>query len=279
MNVNGINGNGTGVQAFQMKMNQGTDAVSKNIQNQIANAQKQMQELGENKEMSLEEKMKKRQEIQQQISDLQNQLRQHQIEQRKENQQKSGSSMDDMLGGSRQVARKTKGGTGMSSASMQAIISADSSMYQVKVQGAVKSEMEGRAGVLESEIKRDEARGGDTTKKREELAEVEAKADDITASQMEILSDANKKMEEAAKADQEAAKTEKAEGKDKAGKKDKTDKEDKQSGIVSEDDGTQAEAVHGTDQEYEPIDVVSEGVSVSTGSVAEPAGNNVDVKV
>ena len=28
-----------------------------------------------------------------------------------------------------------------------------------------------------------------------------------------------------------------------------------------------------------PIDVVSEGVSVSTGSVAEPAGNNVDVKI
>ena len=279
MNVNGINGNGTGVQAFQMKMNQGTDAVSKNIQNQIANAQKQMQELGENKEMSLEEKMKKRQEIQQQISDLQNQLRQHQIEQRKENQQKSGSSMDDMLGGSRQTSRKTKGGTRMSSASMQAIISADSSMHQVKVQGAVKSEMEGKAGVLESEIKLDEARGGDTTKKREELAEVEKKAEDITASQMEILSDANKKMEEAAKADQEATKTEKAKGKDKADKKDKTDKEDKQPGVVSEDDGTQVEAVHGTDYEYEPIDIVSGGVSVSTGSVAEPAGNNVDVKV
>ena len=112
MNVNGINGNGTGVQAFQMKMNQGTDAVSKNLQNQIANAQKQMQELGENKEMSLEEKMKKRQEIQQQISNLQNQLRQHQIEQRKENQQKSGSSMDDMLGGNRQAAKAKKGGTG-----------------------------------------------------------------------------------------------------------------------------------------------------------------------
>lgn len=275
MNVNGINGNGTGVQAFQMKMNQGTDAVSKNLQNQIANAQKQMQELGENKEMSLEEKMKKRQEIQQQISDLQNQLRQHQIEQRKENQQKSGSSMDDMLGGNRQAAKAKKGGTGMSSASMQAIISADSSMHQVKVQGAVKSEMEGKAGVLESEIKLDAARGGDTTKKREELAEVEAKAQDITASQMEILSETEKDLKEAAEADREAEK--KVDKKDKTEDKDKTDKSDQKLGEVSvgetkDTDNTVEPA------KYEPVDVVSEGITVSTGT-NEPAGNNVDVKV
>lgn len=275
MNVNGINGNSTGVQAFQMKMNQGTDAVSKNLQNQIANAQKQMQELGENKEMSLEEKMKKRQEIQQQISDLQNQLRQHQIEQRKENQQKSGSSMDDMLGGNRQAAKAKKGGTGMSSASMQAIISADSSMHQVKVQGAVKSEMEGKAGVLESEIKLDEARGGDTTKKREELAEVEAKAQDITASQMEILSETEKDLKEAAEADREAEK--KVDKKDKTEDKDKTDKSDQKLGEVSVDEtkdtDNTVEPVN-----YEPVDVVSEGITVSTGT-NEPAGNNVDVKV
>lgn len=275
MNVNGINGNSTGVQAFQMKMNQSTDAVSKNLQNQIANAQKQMQELGENKEMSLEEKMKKRQEIQQQISDLQNQLRQHQIEQRKENQQKSGSSMDDMLGGNRQAAKAKKGGTGMSSASMQAIISADSSMHQVKVQGAVKSEMEGKAGVLESEIKLDEARGGDTTKKREELAEVEAKAQDITASQMEILSETEKDLKEAAEAGREAEK--KVDKKDKTEGKDKTDKSEQKLGEVSVDEtkdiDNTVEPVN-----YEPVDVVSEGITVSTGT-NEPAGNNVDVKV
>ncbi|HCA21502.1 MAG TPA: hypothetical protein DEO87_03870, partial [Lachnospiraceae bacterium] len=225
--------------------------------------------------MSLEEKMKKRQEIQQQISDLQNQLRQHQIEQRKENQQKSGSSMDDMLGGNRQAAKAKKGGTGMSSASMQAIISADSSMHQVKVQGAVKSEMEGKAGVLESEIKLDEARGGDTTKKREELAEVEAKAQDITASQMEILSETEKDLKEAAEADREAEK--KVDKKDKTEDKDKTDKSDQKLGEVSVDEtkdtDNTVEPVN-----YEPVDVVSEGITVSTGT-NEPAGNNVDVKV
>ena len=66
-----------------MNRKMATDSVSKNIQNQIANAQNQLQELSANENMSAEEKMKKRQEIQQQITDLNNQLRQHQIEQRK----------------------------------------------------------------------------------------------------------------------------------------------------------------------------------------------------
>ena len=274
MNVNGINTNGTGIQPFQMKMNQGTDAVSKNIQNQIMNAQKQMQELGENKEMSLEDKMKKRQEIQQQISDLQNQLRQHQMEQRMKEQQKSSSSMNDMLGGSRQTSKKTKGGSGMTSASMQAIISADSSMNQARVQGAVKSQMEGKAGVLEAEIKIDSARGADVSKKKEELAEVEAKAKDIADSQINTLAEANKRLQEAAKADQEADKTE---GKDKIDKKDKikdkADKTDKEASV----DETKEDSVDAV-KEYVPIDIVSEGITANI-ETNEPAGSNVDLKI
>lgn len=275
MNVNGINANGAGMQSFQMKMNQGTDAVSKNLQNQIMNAQKQIQELGENKEMSLEDKMKKRQEIQQQISDLQTQLRQHQFEQRMK-EQKNSSSMNDMLGGSKQAAKKSKGGTGMSSASMQAIISADSSMNQARVQGAVKSQMEGKAGVLEAEIKIDSARGADVSKKKEELAEVEEKAKNIADSQINTLADANKKLQEAAKADQEAAKTEgkdKTDKKDKVKDKDKADKTDKESKEV-----TANESVEDTVKDYIPIDIISEGITANI-ETNEPAGNNVDLKI
>ena len=81
MKINGLNGANS--QVGGMNMMKATDSVSKNIQNQISNAQKQLQEISANKDMSIEEKMKKRQEIQQQINDLNNQLRQHQIEQRK----------------------------------------------------------------------------------------------------------------------------------------------------------------------------------------------------
>ena len=130
MRINGLNGANT--QIGGMNMMQSNDSVSKNLQSQIANAQKQLQELSANKEMSLEEKMKKRQEIQQQIADLNNQLRQHQIEQRKEQQAKK-SSMNDMLGGSKQAAPKAGSqSTGLSQASMKAMISADSAMAQAQ---------------------------------------------------------------------------------------------------------------------------------------------------
>lgn len=198
MTINSINGANTGI--GQMGMNQATDSYSKNIQNQIANAQKQLQELSSNENLSLEEKMKRRQEIQQQISDLNVQLRQHQLEQRKEKQQAKDSSMDDTHGGTGNTKAENNR-TGFSQAGMAAMLSADSSIKQAKVHGSVAAKMEGRSRVLKSEIKQDQARGGDTQKKEEELAEVEQKAQASTSSQISTLADAGRTMEDAAKAE------------------------------------------------------------------------------
>ena len=215
MKINGISG--SNAQMGQMGMNQATDSYSRNIQNQIANAQKQLQELSSNEEMTLEEKMKKRQEIQQQISDLNVQLRQHQMEQRRaamgssEKQQTKNSSMDDMLGGTGSAGNTKSGNrnTGLSQASMTAMLSADSSIKQAKVQGSVAAKMEGRSGILQSEIKLDQARGNDTQKKEEELAEVEQKASEAESSQLSTLADAGRTMEKAAKADSREEKEDK----------------------------------------------------------------------
>ncbi len=193
MTINGINGANT--QMGQMGMNQAADSYSRNIQNQIANAQKQLQELSSNEEMTLEEKMKKRQEIQQQISDLNMQLRQHQMEQRKEKQQAKSSSMDDMPGGTK--AKAGEKGTGLSKAGMTAMLSADTSIKQAKVQGSVAAELEGRANVLKAEVKQD----GNTEAKKKEIAELEQKAENATATQMNTLAKANKAVEEAAMAE------------------------------------------------------------------------------
>ena len=203
MKINGFNG--TNTQTGAMGMAQANDSVSKNIQNQIANAQQKLQDLSSNEELSLEDKMKKRQEIQQEITNLNQQLRQHQIEQRKEQQSKKSSMM---VAGTKNTSAKK--GTGLSQAGMRAMISADSSMKQAKVQGSMATQMEGRAGVLESEIKQDAGKGN-TEKKEEELADLQTKAQSATASQMSSLSDANKSMEKAAKADNrtDAAETKK----------------------------------------------------------------------
>lgn len=58
MKINGFNG--TNTQTGAIGMAQANDSVSKNIQNQIANAQQKLQDLSSNEELSLEDKMKKR---------------------------------------------------------------------------------------------------------------------------------------------------------------------------------------------------------------------------
>lgn len=207
MNIKGISGANTGMgHGVNMGNNIQNDSVSKHIQNQIINAQKKLQDLSDDKEMSLEDKMKKRQEILQEIANLNQQLRQHQMELRKENQQKE-MSMNDMLGGnSKSNASKgdKQGMKAMSQATMTAIISADSSMKQAQVQGATADSIEGRARVLESEIKMDKSRGDDTGKKQEELNEMKVKEQEATSAQLSTLADANKTMKEAAETDREA---------------------------------------------------------------------------
>ena len=182
---------------FQINQNLQMDSYSKSLQEQINNANEQLQSLGEDKEMSIDEKMKKRQEIQKQITDLQNQLRQHQIEQKKENRQSKGSSMEDMLGG-KQTAKSSKAAKGISTASMKALISADSAINQVEAGGAVKANLKGEAGILETEIKLDSARGKDVEKKQEQLADIESRNRDIESAQLEVLNRADKELDKAA---------------------------------------------------------------------------------
>ena len=248
MKINGFNG--TNTQTGAMGMAQANDSVSKNIQNQIANAQQKLQDLSSNEELSLEDKMKKRQEIQQEITNLNQQLRQHQIEQRKEQQSKK-SSMDDMVAGTKNTSAKK--GTGLSQAGMRAMISADSSIKQAKVQGSMATQMEGRAGVLESEIKQDAGKGN--TEKKEELADLKAKAQSATAAQMSSLSDANKSMEEAAKADNrtDAAET----------KKDQTQKAEN----TQENADTATDASENADVKTETAETITNPASESGQSV------------
>ncbi len=203
MKINGTNGANT--QMGQIGMNQAADSYSRNIQNQIANAQKQMQELSSNENMTLEEKMKKRQEIQQQIADLNTQLRQHQMEQRKEKQQAKASSMEDKLDGTKTTAGEKN--TGLSQTSITAMLSADTSIKQAKVQGSVATRMEDEANVLKAEVKQG---GGNVEAKKEKIVELEQKAENVTVSQMSTLAEANKAVEEAATSEHNDNKTSEA---------------------------------------------------------------------
>lgn len=237
MNINTVNG--TNVQAGQTGFTQTVDSVSKNIRSQIANAQKQLQDLSSNEELSMEAKMKKRQDIQKQISDLNHQLRQHQMEQRRGKQKEKGASIEDLLGGS--GSPKTSGskgqGSGLSQASMTAIISADSAMDQARIQGNAATQMENKASVLKAQIKRDAASGASTEAKEAELADAEQAAMNAAALQMNTLGNINKEMEETAKSDSKTEMT----------KDDKAEKDKLSGNEKKEPETVNAETEYGTE--------------------------------
>lgn len=231
MTINGVSS--TGIQPGTMGMGAGgqMDAVSKDLQNQIENLRKQMNELSSNQEMPMETKMKKRQELQKQVSDLEVQLRQHQMEVKREaaTKKREGSgSMDELLGVKQQSKQKDGQNVGMSAGSMEALISADASMKAAEVHGSVATKMEGRACVLEEEIKLDSSRGGNPERKKAELAEVKAVAEQATSSQMVSLAEANETMQEAGKEEQKGtdAKTDEKDQKDDTAKTDAEERED-----------------------------------------------------
>lgn len=232
--------------------------------------------------------MKKRQEIQQQISDLNMQLRQHQAEQRREKQQQAkGSSMDDMFGGTRNAGSTKAAGknTGLSQASMTAIISADSSIKQAKVQGRVAGKMEGRAGILQSEIKLDQARGNDTQKKEEELAEAEQKAQAAMSSQISTLADASKTMEEAAKADSKEEKTDNKNAKtkdanEKSALREKDSDENVSGADTMEKKHSRGEAVSGSESVNTESDLSVSGSTAAETALQQPTAYvSVDIRL
>lgn len=246
MTINGIDGLGSGIQAGA-PMGGSEDAVSKNLRRQISEAQKKLKELSANTEMRPEQKAKRRQEIQKEIYELSNQLRQHQMEEKQKERQKQ-DSFDDMLGCDKNAEKsgtKHQNG-GLSAGSMEAMISADTSMKQSKVQGSVATTMEGKSGVLEIEIKLDSARGGDTGRKQAELSDIEIKAENAVDSQLSTLAKANRKMEE-------AAKEENASGKSQAGEKTEEEKDEK--GKTEAGQGKQPDTAKEEETNYTPVDV------------------------
>ncbi len=195
----------------QTGMRPGDDEVSRSLQAQIQNKQQEMQKLSENKNMPPEEKLKKRQEIQQEISNLQMQLRQHQLEQRRKQQEGREDSLQKSRGGKElgPAAEYCKSqGTGLSQGGMQSMLSADAALKQSKVHDSVASRLEGRAGVLEAEIHQGSLLGRNTSAKEKELAQVEKRAEDASRSRADMLGEANQAVRKARESEEEKAEKE-----------------------------------------------------------------------
>ncbi|MCR5320571.1 MAG: hypothetical protein K6E48_05130, partial [Lachnospiraceae bacterium] len=162
-------------------------------------------------------------------------------------------------------------------------LSANASRQIAHVQHATKRQMDGHAGVLDAEIKLDSARGGDVTKKKEELEETQKKAAELAETTINTLTTANEDLKKASKEDLEAQRAEKAAEKKKAEKEAAEERIEKAKVSTSESSEVSDEAAsvstEGTVFDGASIDIVSSGITVSTGAVSESAGKNVDVKV
>ncbi len=259
MSIGSIGGMGAAMPAGNGGLCGQNDSVSKNIENQIANAQKKLQELSSSSELTPEEKMKKRQEIQQEITSLTQQLRQHQIEQRKKLQEQT-SSADKSAYNSPKTANASDKNTGlsMSRSDMQAVLAADSTIKQADVSGNTAAQLERKGAVLKSEIKTDASRGADTSKKEAELASLNERAQAAGRSQISALADANKELT-AASAEKET-KTNHTEKEDE--RKEAENKSGEAADTAEKNDDTQTAAVKGqetTDASqrtaYVPVDI------------------------
>lgn len=198
MKIGGVNEVGGSVQAQMPQA--GSDPVSKELERQIAEAKQAMQELSGAEGKSPEEKMQARQELQKKITSLEQQLRQHQIEQRKE-QQNGKNEVDELTGADR---RQNQDGDEavFSKEGMNALVSADSAMKQAKVQGHVSRRMEAEAQTLRTEIKLDAGKGN-VEKKQEALADLEQRAVNAMQAQGETLTGAAEKLHEASEKENE----------------------------------------------------------------------------
>lgn len=188
---------GVGLKAGQPGDMSATDLYTKNIRQQIMDTRKKIQDISSDEKMSVEEKMKKRQELQQEISDLNTQLRQYLAEKQKEQkrqQEKAAARAENTQNTGTSPEETVTGGSGTG---MSAMISAGASLKQAQSHDGVKVKLEGRAGVLRAEIRQDAPRG-DVEAKERELARIEKKISDVSYAQMSSLKDANQVMREAA---------------------------------------------------------------------------------
>lgn len=147
-------------------------------------------------------------------------------------------------------------GAGMQKMPMHSLVSASASIDRIKVQGAVKSQMGGKAGVLRAEIKID-AEHGNVEKKMEELADIEAKAEKVGNMQMNAISDVNRELRESA----ESA----------------NDNADRQTIGGEDNEKAKAEGDKTKKTDVTPNDAASDMKTRNT--LWEPRGANVDVKL
>lgn len=187
----------TGVQSsnnYQKPINNSQeDAVIKNAQKQIEALRNELQTLSENEDMEPKIKAEKKQELQKQINELNTQIRQREIELRKEKQAANQPSEANK--------NEESSGVGFTKSVTGGLISVSNALKGAKDLNGLNKRLTGRAGELNAEIKADLARGADTLAKEKELEKVNKGIKSTALESGKMLNQAKEKLEASEKED------------------------------------------------------------------------------
>lgn len=164
-----------------------TDTEAKSIQNQIASKQQNLNRLSSDAEMSDEEKVKERQEIQKQIAELNRKLRMLQMEKKeemKESEKEQEQKADLIQNPAKEVIHddkdekvaEQKEKPAFSPVGIQKMLEAGALLQKEQIQQNTEHKKELSENVLSTEIKLDEMYGSDTSEKKEKLASMKQKS-------------------------------------------------------------------------------------------------------
>lgn len=152
------------------------DSVIAGIAKQMYSIQEQIGEISENETMTVEQKLELKEELEEQLDVLNHQLVEH-------NLKKQEQQIKQMQSPSRDEDFEKSGAD---------LISLASSMKQISKQRAISTKMKGRAKTLENEIKLDQERGINTTDKKAELSQINAKIESISEQINQTLNEVGK---------------------------------------------------------------------------------------
>ena len=175
---------------------------------------------------------------------------------------------------------------GLSNVMSQSLISAGNSMKMAEIQHGIKKRVDDKAGVLNAEIKLDGGRGGDVTKKKEELKEAEEKAAELNAAAAETLGDLIKGLKNAAEEDLKETRAEKRQAEEAAKKKAEKEERSKKLNEAGRKEANKERENESSDAEIgsvygileNAVNIAAEGVTPDTG-IVKNIGVNVDIKI
>lgn len=190
-----------------------------NLQNRIAELQKQIQSLSENDSLDPKAKSEKKQELQKQIASLNAEIRQRRMQAQKENRTAAKPAEKET------EPKKFK--DGFDEKDTSTLLNASNSLKQSKTVGSVIKSSEGTARILSTQIDTDKANGADTSAKENELQKIE----EHTEKAKEMLGEKAKESEGTNETD-ETDKDKEGSESESAKSKNESEKGEKRSGSV-----------------------------------------------